>query len=55
MDRWNSWIEYREKVLSPIHRLVVHPDDWRLLGKPERWQGLPVKPLGVGAKGGIHG
>jgi len=28
-------------------RLVVHPDDWYLLGCPLHWEGVPVKPLGI--------
>jgi len=40
--RWDSYMSFA----SP-KRLVVHPDDWYLLGCPLHWEGVPVKPLGI--------
>lgn len=41
-DRWDQWI-----LFGNPQRLVVHPDDWRVMDCPTEYEGLPVKPLGI--------
>ena len=43
MIRWDRWFDFGRS----LKRLVVHPSDWRTMGLPIEYRGLPVKPLGI--------